>query len=137
MGARPITVCALAAALALAPGCGGGGDQKKDAQQVVRDFATAVNERDGQRFCKELTTREYVEKVTAAKGDSAISQCESQIKQIRQPKYKVVKFVKTSVNGDRATVTAQLDHQGRVQRQVFRLLKQDGDFRLTSGASGQ
>lgn len=134
MGARPITVCALAAALAVVSGCGGG-DDKKDVQQVVRDFATAVNERDGQRFCKELTTREYVEKVTAAKGDGAISQCERQIKQIRQPEYKVVKFVKTSVDGDRATVTAQLENQGRTQRQVFKLVKEDGDFRLSSGAT--
>ena len=102
---------------------------------MVRDFATAVNERDGGRFCTELTTREYVEKVTGAKGDSAISQCERQIKQIRQPEYKVVRFVKTSIDGDRATVTAQLDHQGRTQRQVFRLVKEDGDFRLTSGAT--
>ncbi len=132
MGARPITTCALAAGLVLTAGCGGGQD-KKDAQQVVRDFATAVNKRDGQRFCKELTTREYVEKVTAAKGDNAVSQCVRQVKQIRQPEYKLVKFVKTSVDGDHATVTAQLENQGRTQRQVFRLVKQDGSFRLTSG----
>ena len=135
MKARSTTLCALGAALALLPGCGGG-DERKDAQQVVRDFATAVNERDGKRFCRDLTTREYVEKVTAATGDGAVKQCERQIKQIRQPEYKVVKIVKTSIDGDRATVTAQLDNQGRTQRQVFRLVKEDGDFRLTSGATG-
>ena len=135
MSARPIIACVLAGALALAAACGGGEDDRGQAQQVVRDFATAVNERDGERFCKELTTREYVEQVTQAKGDGAISQCETQIKQVRQPELKVVRVVKTSIDGDKATVTAQLEHRGRTQEQVFRLVKEDGDFRLTSGAA--
>ena len=118
----------------LVAGCGGS-DDKKSAQQVVRDFVTAVNEKDGKAFCTEIATREYVEKVTAAQGDSAIQQCESQIKQIRQPRYKVSKLVKTTVDGDRATVVAELAQQGRVRRQLFRLVKEDGDFRLTSGTT--
>ena len=122
--------------LVLVAGCGGGGDDdNKSAQQVVRDFVTAVNEKDGKAFCTEIATREYVEKVTAAKGDSAIEQCESQIDQIRQPEYKVNKLVKTTVDGDRATVIAELAQQGQVRRQLFRLVKEDGDFRLTSGAT--
>ena len=79
---------------------------------MVRDFVTAVNEKDGKAFCNEIATREYVEKVTAATGDSAIKQCESQIKQIRQPKYKVSKLVKTTVDGDRATVIARAGAAG-------------------------
>ena len=135
MPARSITVvCALAAALALVPGCGGG-DDNKDAQQVVRDFVTAVNEKDGDAFCNEITTREYVEQVTAATGDSARQQCERQLKQIRQPRYKLSKLVKTTVDGDRATVTADLEQQGRIRRQLFRLVREDGDFRLTSNAT--
>lgn len=133
MGARPIVVGALAA-LALVPGCGGG-DDKQDAQQVVRDFVTAVNEKDGKTFCNEVATREYVEQVTAATGDGAIKQCESQIKQIRQPKYKLSKLVKTTVKGDRATVIAELEQQGRIRRQLFQLVKEDGEFRLTSGTT--
>ena len=133
MRARPITACALTAALALVPGCGGG-DDKEDAQQVVRDFVTAVNEKDGDAFCNEITTREYVEQVTAATGDGAVEQCERQLKQIRQPKYKLDKIVKTTVDGDRATVTADLEQQGRIRRQLFRLVKEDGDFRLTSNS---
>ena len=120
--------------LVLVAGCGGG-DDKKDAQQVVRDFVTAVNEKDGKTFCNELVTREYLEKVTAAQGDSAMEQCEKQIKQIRQPEYKVAKLVKTTVDGDRATVTAELASRAGSRRQLFRLVKEDGDFRLTSGTS--
>jgi len=133
MGARPIVVGALAA-LAVISGCGGG-DDKKDAQQVVRDFVTAVNAKDGKTFCNEVATREYVEKVTAATGDSAIKQCESQIKQIRQPKYKLSKLVKTTLKGDRATVIVELEQQGRIRRQLFQLVKEDGEFRLTSGTT--
>jgi len=129
-----LTSATVVLVLVLAAGCGGG-DDKKDAQQVVRDFVTAVNEKDGEAFCTQIATREYVEKVTAAQGDSAIKQCESQIKQIRQPEYKVSKLVKTTVDGDRATVIAELAQQGRVRRQLFRLVKEDGDFRLTSGTT--
>ncbi len=39
------------------------------------------------------------------------------------------------MDGDRATVIAELAQQGRVRRQLFRLVKEDGDFRLTSGTT--
>ena len=43
--------------------------------------------------------------------------------------------MKTTVDGDRATVTADLEQQGRIRRQLFRLVKEDGDFRLTSNTT--
>lgn len=134
MSARPLFVGAVVSAGLLA-GCGGG-DSEKDAQQVVKDFATAVNERDGKRFCTELTTRSYIERVTAAKGDAAVKRCEQQIDSQRlQQTYKVLKFGKTKIDGDTATVTAELKIQGVRRPQAFRLRKEDGKFRLTSGAT--
>jgi ketosteroid isomerase-like protein len=134
MPARTLTAVALGLAC-LAAGCGEDSkDSPKDVQQVVRDFAKAVNNRDGKTFCNELTTRSYLEKVTATKGDNAVKQCETQIGSLQlQQKYKVVKFTKTDIKGDDATVTAVLELQGRQRPQVFRLHKEDGKFRLTSG----
>ena len=42
-------------ALSLAA-CGGGSDES-EAEQTVRDFVEATNERDGERLCAELVTQ--------------------------------------------------------------------------------
>lgn len=123
---------ALVPVLAVLAGCGGGDDDKGDAERVIRDFAKAVTESDGKTFCNELVTRDYLEKTVGATGDNAIKQCEKQIDRLQQGTLKVVSFDKTEIDGDRATVTARIETQGRTVPQVFRLEKQDGEFRLTS-----
>ena len=123
-------VLMLAAALGTA-GCGGG-DDRSDVEGVIKDFAKAVSESDGKTFCNELVTRDYLEKTVGATGDNAVEQCEKQIDQVRQGTFKVVKFDKVEIDGDTAIVTAQVETQGRTVPQVFRLEKEDGEFRLTS-----
>jgi hypothetical protein len=120
----------LIVAIALA-GCGGGDPDEGDAERVIRDFAKAVSESDGKTFCRELVTREYVEKTTGATGDNALSQCEKQIDSQKQGTLKIVKIDKTEIDGDKATVTAQVELQGQRVPQLFRLENQDGEFRLT------
>jgi len=122
----------LLSVLALVAGCGSEDDDKGDAEGVIRDFAKAVAESDGKTFCNELVTRDYLEKTVGATGDNAIKQCEKQIDSLQQGSLKVVKFDKTKIDGDKATVTARIETQGRTVPQVFRLEKQDGEFRLTS-----
>ena len=119
----------LIVAIALA-GCGGGEPDAGDAEQVIRDFAKAVSDSDGEKFCKDLVTREYLEQTIGATGDNAVSQCVKQI-DAQQGSLKILKIDKTEIDGDRATVTAQVDNQGQEVPQVFRLEKQDGEFRLT------
>lgn len=123
---------ALLPVLAVLAGCGGGDDDAGDAERVVRDFAKAVSESDGKTFCNELVTRDYLEKTVGATGDNAIKQCVKQIDSLQQGSLKVVSFDKTKIDGDRATVTARIETQGRTVPQVFRLEKQNGKFRLTS-----
>ena len=115
--------------LALAA-CGGGG--AADTEQVVRDFSKAMNESDGKRLCEELVTQEFVEQITLARGDSAREQCKDQVKALKTRTFKIVKITSTKVKGDTATVTAEIEQQGQRRPQVFRLKKEDGDFRLTS-----
>jgi hypothetical protein len=64
-----------------------------------------------------------------------VSQCEQQMRSEQQPRFRVVKFTKTEVHGDTATVTAELEAQGQRHPQLFHLKKQDGSFRLTTGQS--
>ena len=120
----------LTVVIALA-GCGDDKPGKEDAESVVRDFAKAVSDSDGKRFCNELVTREYLEQTTGATGDNAVSQCVKQIDAL-QRSLKIVKIDKTVIDGDRATVTTQVETQGQRGPQVFRLESQDGEFRLTS-----
>jgi hypothetical protein len=115
----------------VAAGCGGG-DDRGDVEQVIKDFATAVSESDGKTFCNDLVTRDYLEKTVGATGDNAVDQCEKQIDGLQQRSFKIVKFDKVEIKDDKATVTAQVETQGRTAPQVFRLEKQDGKFRLTS-----
>jgi hypothetical protein len=129
MSARLLAAVALPAALALTA-CGG--SDEKAAQQTVRDFAKAVNDTDGKTFCNKLVTRKYVEDSTRAKGKAATSLCVRQIDGLQGQKYKVVKFTKTKVDGDKATVTVELKTNGVTRAQAFNLQKQDGDFRLTA-----
>jgi ketosteroid isomerase-like protein len=124
-------ICAAAVAVALLAGCGG--DDKAEVQGVVRDFAKALNAHDGKAVCTRLASRAFVENTTFAKGDSAVRQCESQIRSLRQPRYRVVKFTRTEVHGDTASVTAELETDGQRRPQVFDLHKEDGSFRVTTG----
>ena len=68
--ARISLLLALAVALSAC-----GGDDSKDAQQAVRDFVAATNERDGDRLCGDLLTQAYLEKATGATGDKAQDAC--------------------------------------------------------------
>jgi hypothetical protein len=125
----PLLLVAVAAIVAL-PGCGSLG--ANDAEQTVKDFAKATSEGDGDKFCHDLVSREYLEKTTLATGDKAADQCVDQIKAAKGFDVKVTKITKTKVDGDRATVTAELEYQGTKRPQVFRLEKEDGRFKLVA-----
>jgi ketosteroid isomerase-like protein len=126
-----VPICATALTAALLAGCGG--DDKADAQGVVKDFTEAVNAHDGKAVCTRLASRAFVENTTFAKGESAVRQCESQIRSLREPRYRLIRFTRTEVHGDTATVTAELESQEQRRPQVFNLRKEDGSFRVTTG----
>jgi hypothetical protein len=122
---------ALICLLALIAGCGG--DDKKDAEQTVRDFVTAVNERDADAYCDDLITDEFREKSTFAKGDQARESCKQQLKAIKGLKIELVRIVRTKVDGDRATVVAVLRRPGGEIKQQLQLEKDGGDWKLSGG----
>ena len=126
---RTPVVVACVAVLALG-GCGGGND-KEDAEDVVHGIAEATNDSDGDKFCG-LVTDQFLEQSTGAKGDKAKDACKKQIDSLKNTPLKVNKITKTEVNGDKATVTAELESRGQKRPQVFNLRKQDGEFKLAS-----
>ena len=119
--------------LALFAGCGGG-DDKEDAEQAVRDFVTATREKDADAFCDELVTQEFLEQATGATGDQATQSCKREFDSLTGVDVRVVRIVRTKVNEDTARVTAVLARGGEELRQTLRLKKDDGDWKLAGAA---
>ena len=118
--------------LALLVGCGG--DDKKDAEQTVRDFVTALQKRDADTFCDDLVTEDFLGQFSGATGDKAKESCKRELNSLTGlGEVRLVKIEGVKVDGDDASVTAVLERQGQRQRQVYRLKKEDGDWKL-SGA---
>ncbi len=124
-----LLICLLVAV----SGCGG--DDKKDAEQTVRDFVEALNTRDADRYCNELITKEFLEKTTLSTGDEdeARESCKREFENLTV-RVKLTKIGATKVDGDKATVTAVLTRQGHSIKQKLLLEKEDGDWKLAGAA---
>jgi ketosteroid isomerase-like protein len=124
-----LLICLLVAV----SGCGG--DDKKDAQQTVRDFVEALNTRDADRYCDDLVTKEFLEKTTLSTGDEdkARESCKREFKNLTV-RVNLTKIGATKVDGDKATVTAVLTRQGQSIKQRLLLEKEDGDWKLAGAA---
>jgi hypothetical protein len=112
----------------------GGGDDSKDAQQAVRDFVEATNAHDGDRLCEDLLSQDYLEKYTGATGDRADDACKQQLSLITGLRLRLVSINDTKVGDDTATVRVTIAMRGERTPRVFRLVKQDGDWKLDSGS---
>ena len=124
----------LICVLALLAGCGGGEDDEAQAEQTVRDFVTATREGDAGAFCEDLVTQEFLEQASGATGDQASESCKRQFKSLTGIEVRLVRIVRTKVDGDSARVTAVLGRGGQNLPQTFRLKKEDGDWKLAGGA---
>ena len=114
--------------------CGGGSDES-DAEQTVRDFVEATNERDGERLCGDLVTQKFKEQATGASGDRVDRVCRQQLELTRGLRLKLIAVGKTTIEGERATVRTRLDIDGVKAPRVFLLEKEDGSWKLASGSS--
>jgi ketosteroid isomerase-like protein len=123
---RLVLICLLVAV----SGCGG--DDKKDAEQTVRDFVDALNTHDADRYCDELITKGFLEKTTFNTGDEdkARESCKNEFRNLTGLKVNLARIEKTKVNGDSATVTAVITRQGQRIKQKLLLKKEDGDWKL-------
>ena len=121
---------ALICLLVAVSGCGG--DDKKDAEQTVRDFVDALNTHDADRYCDELITKEFLEKTTFSTGDEdkARASCKNEFRSLTGLKVNLARIEKTKVDGDSATVTAVITRQGQRIKQKLLLKKEDGDWKL-------
>ena len=129
---RRLLTLTLVAAACLAA-CGG--NDKQQAGDTVKQFFTALEKRDLGKLCDRLLTKDLLQRTTGATGDRAGQECRRQFKDIKATDFKLVSVGDVTVNGDKATVQATIERQGQSQPQIFRLKKEDGDWRLAN--SGQ
>jgi hypothetical protein len=120
--------------LVLVLGACGGGDDSAQVKQTVRDFVKATNDRDGDRLCDDLVTQEYLEKATGATGDKANDACKQQLDLITGLRLRLISLGKPKVDGDSATVKATISIGSQRTPRSFKLLKEDGDWKLASGS---
>jgi hypothetical protein len=123
---------ALICLLVAVSGCGGG-DDRQDAEQTVRDFVEATRERDADKFCDELVTQEFLEQTIGATGDEAKESCKREFRNLSGLRVELVRIEKTELDGDRGTVRAVLERQGQRITQELRVKKEDGDWKLAGG----
>ena len=126
-------VAPVICALALLAGCGGG-DDKEEAQQTIRDFVEAINTRDADVYCDDLITEEFREKSTFATGDEARNSCKRTLTAIEGLRLELVRFGRTTVDGDKATVNVVLRRSGQRITQRVKLEKDGGDWKIAGGA---
>jgi hypothetical protein len=112
----------------------GGGDDKEEVRQTVRDFVTATNARDGDKLCDDLLTQDYLEKATGATGDQAQDACKQQLGLITGLKLRLVKVGQPKLDGDSATVRATIATGSQQTPRSFKLQKEDGHWKLASGS---
>jgi ketosteroid isomerase-like protein len=128
-----VPALALFAVPALAVSACGGGDDKEDIEQTVRDFVSATNDRDADAFCGEIVTQEFLEQSTGATGDEAEDECRRQLEAIKGLEVELVEIRRTEIDGDAATVRAVIETQGAARPQTLRLEKEDGKWKLAGG----
>src|SRR4051812_22354424 len=130
---RRLLTLALIAAACLAA-CGGGND-KQGAGDTVKQFFGALQKRGGDKLCDRLLTQDFIERTFGATGDRARKECRSEFKLLKTTDFKLVSVGKVTVSGDKARAEAIIERGGQTQPQIFRLQKEDGDWRLAN--SGQ
>ena len=115
-------------------GCGGGGSDQEKAEQTVRDFIAASNERDTAKLCDELLSQQFVEQTTLATGENARAACKRQYAQLKAARIELIDIQGAEIDGDQARVKTVIDVQGQRASRVFRLVEVNGDWRLAGGS---
>jgi hypothetical protein len=127
----PSRFLVLLLAAPLLAGCGG--NDKSKVESTVRSFVKATNDRDADKWCNDLTTKDFKEQATGATGGEATDACKRQLKSLKRPSVTLLRIDKVKIDGDRATASTTIDAQGQRAPQAFRLQKEGGDWRISGG----
>lgn len=125
---RPVSAAAALMAVLLLPTCGG--SDEEDVQDAVRDFASAIEEKDYGRACDGVTEQVRLAFGNAATGGAG---CEKVFQQANEAggleglptNADDLEFEKVEVRGDSATVKIEGDDTGDTT-----LRKEDGEWKL-------
>lgn len=125
---------ALGSLLALAAGAAGcGGSQPDD---VVRDYFAAIVDRDGQGACDQLSDdlQADIERAPAARGAGRGCADVMELASALNPglSQQEVDELDIAVEEDGDRATARLENPFARRRETLRLVKQDGDWKISS-----
>ena len=113
--------------LALGSASCGAGDER-EAEQVARLLVQALDERDP-RLCDELVTQRFLERMTGRRGALARAACRRQLLALGGH-FRLAALKRVEVRDDRATLTADVETDGRLVEQRLELVRELGAFRL-------
>lgn len=129
--ARAWATLALSAVLGLGLiACGGGGGSS-DEDQITDLISNAIGNTD-ETLCTEAFTQNFTETISGEKGDKAIKDCESALKQDTSDN-SGVKVTDIKVDGDTATAKATFTNTDNgSDSATFDLAKEDGNWKIDS-----
>jgi ketosteroid isomerase-like protein len=111
----------------------GGESKSEDVEDAIRGWAKAANERDTKAFCNDYVTEDFAERVSGATGDNAREQCEKLLKATQRGlTIKIREVKKIEIDGDSATAVVSMVAGSAPADRLFKLKKEDGEFRIAS-----
>jgi ketosteroid isomerase-like protein len=122
---RTLLSGALCAA-ALAAGCGG--DDERDVRETLRNYVTAMQQRDYQALCDEVLSEKLVENLRQA----TTAPCETALKgvldEVERP---TIEVRSVTIDGDTASAVARTDAANQdPSEDTIRLAKEDGRWKI-------
>ena len=105
-----------------------GASDEREAEQAARLIVQALDERDP-RLCDELVTQRFLERMTGRRGALARAACRRQLSALGG-RFRLAALKRVEVRDDRATLTADVETDGRPAEQRLELVRELGGFRL-------
>jgi hypothetical protein len=125
---RIATACVGVIALLGVAACGGG-DDEGDAEDTVRNFATALADKDGKKACDQLS--EDAKNQFEEAGQKCEDLLQLAFASISEEERNELKDIDPDVSVDGDNATAKVPNIGEGGDSEIKLKKEDGDWKIT------
>jgi hypothetical protein len=126
---RIATACVGVIALLGVAACGGGDGDEGDAEDTVKNFATALADKDGKKACDQLSQD------AKNQFEQAGQNCEDLLQlafaSISEEERNELKDIEPDVSVDGDNATAKVPNIGEEGDSEIKLKKEDGDWKIT------
>jgi len=134
--ARRLTLISLLLALGALSGCGE--TPEGQAEQTVKDWISAFNERDP-RLCTEVYSPVFLKRSVGSDSTGSEKRCVRSLKEFGPPSALKVTFKffeSTKVDGDKVTSVVAVEANETPQEITFTLSESDGAYRIDAITGG-